>query len=101
MQEHAVVRIDCGATSQQEIRNAFTARPVAALILTGGDTAAFVLKSLDASSILLAGELAPGIPWGFVEGGMAHGCMAVTKSGGFGDRDALIRALEFCTRRSS
>ncbi len=101
IEEHAVVRIDCGATSQPEIRNAFTAGPVAALILTGGDTAAFVLKSLDASSILLAGELAPGIPWGFVEGGMAHGCMAVTKSGGFGDRDALIRALEFCTRRSS
>jgi uncharacterized protein YgbK (DUF1537 family) len=100
-QEHAVVRIEFDATSHQEIRTAFTAGPVAALILTGGDTAAFVLKSLDASSILLAGELAPGIPWGFVEGGAAHSCMVITKSGGFGDRDALVRALEFCIRRAS
>jgi uncharacterized protein YgbK (DUF1537 family) len=99
--EHAIVRIQFDATSHLQIRTAFAAGPVAALILTGGDTAAFVLKSLDASSILLAGELAPGIPWGFVEGGAAHGCIAVTKSGGFGDRDALLHALEFCTRRPS
>ncbi|MGA1983761.1 MAG: four-carbon acid sugar kinase family protein [Acidobacteriaceae bacterium] len=100
VQEHAVVRIEFDATSHQEIHAAFTARPVSALILTGGDTAAFVLKSLGASSILLAGELAPGIPWGFVAGGMADDCMVITKSGGFGGRDALIRALEFCERRS-
>jgi uncharacterized protein YgbK (DUF1537 family) len=95
-QHHAVIRMEWGATSHQETRSAFTSKPVAALILTGGDTAALVLKSLDASSILLAGELAPGIPWGFVEGGIADGCMVITKSGGFGDRDALLRSLEFC-----
>lgn len=98
--EHAVVPVDCMPASEAEIRGSFTAEPTAALILTGGDTAAFVLKALDASSILLAGELAPGIPWGFVEGGVADGCMVVTKSGGFGDRDALKHAVEFCARRS-
>jgi uncharacterized protein YgbK (DUF1537 family) len=100
IKDHAVIRIDCGATSRQEIRNAFAAEPVSDLILTGGDTAMFVLQSLEASSIGLAGELAPGIPWGLVAGGIADGCMVITKSGGFGDRDALARALEFCARRS-
>ncbi len=95
----AVFRIQCGVTPMQDVRDAFAAQPVAALIVTGGDTAAFVLQALDASSILLAGELAPGIPWGFVEGGSADGCVVVTKSGGFGERDALERAFEFCERR--
>jgi uncharacterized protein YgbK (DUF1537 family) len=99
--EHAVVRVDCGPAPKQEIRDAFAAEPVAALILTGGDTAALVLQSLHASSILLGGELSPGIPWGFVEGGAADGCLVVTKSGGFGERDALVRAFEFCDRRSN
>jgi len=97
--DHAVVPIEFGTVSQQDIRQAFTSKPVSALILTGGDTAAFVLRSLEASGIRLAGELAPGIPSGFVAGGMADGCMVITKSGGFGDPNALVHALEFCARR--
>ena len=96
----AIIRIDCGSTSRQEIGAAFSSEPVAALILTGGDTASLVLRSLDATSILLAGEIAPGMPWGVVEGGAAHGCLVITKSGGFGDRDALLEACEFSLRRS-
>jgi uncharacterized protein YgbK (DUF1537 family) len=80
--------------------DAVHAGPVAALILTGGDTAAFVQRSLGASRIELGGELARGIPWGFVEGGVADGCVVITKSGGFGDRDTLVQAFEFCERRS-
>jgi uncharacterized protein YgbK (DUF1537 family) len=99
--DQAVFQVEFSPTSQREIRDAFTAIPVAALILTGGDTAAFVLKALDASSICLAGELALGVPWGFISGGMADGCRVITKSGGFGDRDTLVHALEFCARRSS
>ncbi|HEX9201665.1 MAG TPA: four-carbon acid sugar kinase family protein [Acidobacteriaceae bacterium] len=92
--------IDQESPSKREIHAAFDEEPVAALILTGGDTAYFVLRSLDASSIVLAGEIAPGIPWGFVEGGAADGCVVVTKSGGFGSRDALVEACEFCDRRA-
>ena len=75
---------------------AFTSATPAGLILTGGDTAAFVLRALGAHAIRLAGEVAPGIPWGIVEGGLADGCTVVTKSGGFGERDAFARAFEFC-----
>jgi uncharacterized protein YgbK (DUF1537 family) len=97
--EPAVFHLEFGTTSKQEVCDTFTSKKLAALILTGGDTAAFVLKSLDASSIRLAGELAPGIPWGFVAGGLADGCMVTTKSGGFGDPNALVHALAFCARR--
>lgn len=93
---HAIHHVDWTSPSPQSISTAIAEAPTAALILTGGETAAFVLRALDASSILLAGEVAPGIPWGILEGGAAHGCMVVTKSGGFGPRDALIRAFQFC-----
>ena len=73
-------------------------RPTAALVLTGGETATFVLEALGAASILLAGELAPGIPWGIVEGGVADGCVVVTKSGGFGPREALVHVFDCCSQ---
>ncbi len=87
--------VDPSATPEF-IMAAFSAEKPAALILTGGETASFVLRALGATGINLAGEIAPGIPWGMVEGGMADGCTVVTKSGGFGQRDALVRAFQFC-----
>lgn len=94
-----IFRIDWPSAAASEIRVAFAVAPVSALILTGGDTAAWVLEALDARGIVLAGELVPGIPWGFVEGGMADKCVVVTKSGGFGEHNALALACEFCDRR--
>mgnify|MGYP001292098683 CR=1 FL=1 len=96
--DHAIHRVNWANPSHQEIRAAFAAAPTAALVLTGGETAAFVLRALDASSILLASELAPGIPWGIIEGGIADGCIVVTKSGGFGPHAALVHVFEFCNR---
>jgi D-threonate/D-erythronate kinase len=98
--DRAIHRVPCEGASVQEIVAAFSAEPVAALIVTGGDTAAFVLRALGASGIVLMGEIARGIPWGLIEGGMADGCVVVTKSGGFGQREALLHAFEFCERRA-
>jgi uncharacterized protein YgbK (DUF1537 family) len=95
----AVHRISGVSISNERVIAIFAAQPVGGLILTGGDTASFVLRALQATSIRLAGEVARGVPWGFVEGGMAHGCVVVTKSGGFGEREALVQAFEFCERR--
>jgi len=92
-------RIEWNGTSAETLRAVFQESPVSTLILTGGDTTAFVLTSLNASSIRLAGELALGIPWGFIEGGDADGCRVITKSGGFGQRDTLVHAFNFCSRR--
>jgi D-threonate/D-erythronate kinase len=93
---HSIHRVDWTTPSPRDIQVAFASVPTSALILTGGETAAFVLRALDASGILLAGELAPGIPWGVLEGGAADGCMVVTKSGGFGPCDALVQTFAFC-----
>jgi uncharacterized protein YgbK (DUF1537 family) len=96
--DRAIHRVNWTSPSHDEIRQAFAASPTAALVLTGGETAAFVLEALDAASIMLAGELGPGIPWGIVEGGVADGCVVVTKSGGFGSREALVHVFDCCSQ---
>lgn len=64
------------------------------LILTGGSTARAVLDSLDATALRMAGEeVAPGIPLATVNGGVAEGATAVTKAGGFGSEQAIIKSL--------
>ena len=42
----------------------------------------------------ILGELAPGIPFGEVEGGALAGVAVVTKSGAFGSSDTLIRIVD-------
>jgi len=96
--DSAIYRLHSDAPSPQDICAAFNDAPTAALVLTGGDTAAFVLRALSATSILLAGEIAPGIPWGVIQGGDADGCIVITKSGGFGRHDTLADAFDFCQR---
>lgn len=58
----------------------------AVLILTGGATAQIVLGQLGIKVLELVGEAQPGLP-------LAHsaGYTIVTKSGGFGDPDTLVR----------
>jgi len=92
-------RIEWNNSSAECVREVFSEARVSALILTGGDTAAFVLRTLNAHAIRLVGELGPGVPWGFIEGGDADGCVVVTKSGGFGRHDTLTNAFHFCSRR--
>lgn len=79
-----VLRIRCESGDAEHIRAEFDRYSPQVLILTGGETALLALRSLDAHSLLLGGEFAPGIPWGRIQGGMAEGCIAFTKSGGFG-----------------
>lgn len=98
VQMHCVVAsVRCGVSSDDELRRIFSdAGQVGSLVLTGGDTAAMVLRALDTKSIEVAGEMATGVPWGILHGGLADGCIVVTKSGGFGDEQVLINALHFC-----
>ena len=79
-----LLRPDFSPGDRARILNAFRAFAPQAMILTGGDTALFVARALGADSFILRGELAPGIPWGTVQGGGSEGCIVVTKSGGFG-----------------
>jgi D-threonate/D-erythronate kinase len=79
-----VVRVGLAFRARARIRSAFHSFAPQALILTGGETALLTVHALEAHSFILQGEIAPGIPWGLVQGGAAHGCVVVTKSGGFG-----------------
>ena len=84
-----ILRIECGRRDASQIRSDFGSFHPRALVLTGGDTALLALRALEVQSLILQGEFAPGIPWGFAQGGMAEGKTVVTKSGGFGTSSAL------------
>jgi len=79
-----VLHIGMRFRAEARIRSEFQSFAPQALVLTGGETALLAVQALEANSFLLQGELASGIPWGLVQGGAAHGCVVVTKSGGFG-----------------
>lgn len=68
------------------------------LILTGGDTAVASCRSMEATGLMVFKEIAPGIPLGVLKGGPWDGMRVVTKAGAFGDRDALLKALD-CLRQ--
>ncbi len=88
-----IVRIACAPGDEATVCEAFDSFDPDGLILTGGDTAQLAALALGAHSILLQGELAPGIPWGILQGGVAEGCIAITKSGGFGTATTLSDVL--------
>jgi uncharacterized protein YgbK (DUF1537 family) len=66
------------------------------VLLTGGETALAVCRALEATGLVLAGELAPGLPCGRLLGGPFAGLAVITKAGGFGDAETLVRVLEAC-----
>ena len=68
---------------------------IRSMTLSGGDTALAILRALGAKGIKIEREVLPGIPLGRVLGGAADGLAVVTKAGGFGKEDALVRIAEF------
>jgi uncharacterized protein YgbK (DUF1537 family) len=70
----------------------------AGLFLTGGDTARAVCRALGARGLLVEREVAAGIPQGRLLGGSFAGLPVVTKAGGFGESDALVRAVQVLRR---
>ena len=72
----------------------FAGAGMSCLVLVGGDTAFSMLTGLGASGIALHSELQPGMPMGRIVGGAAEGTDVVTKAGGFGSKDALVRVVE-------
>jgi uncharacterized protein YgbK (DUF1537 family) len=69
----------------------------AGMVWIGGETARHVARALDVQAIRLQGQIAEGIPQGSLAGGVAHGLAVVTKAGGFGPPDALIRVFDELT----
>ncbi|MFJ1100938.1 D-threonate kinase, partial [Bordetella bronchiseptica] len=75
------------------------AHGAAGVVATGGDGASAVLAALQASGIALVDEVTGGVPLGTLTGGQAAGLPVVTKAGGFGEQDVLIRAAQAIRER--
>lgn len=88
-----ILRVRLPFFAGASIRSAFRSFAPQALILTGGETALLAVRALDAHSFIPQGEFAPGIPWGILQGGEAHGCTVVTKSESFGSPTAFNEIL--------
>ena len=43
----------------------------------------------------LTDEIVPGVPIGILKEGMADGSSMVTKSGGFGEEDTLVKVIQY------
>jgi uncharacterized protein YgbK (DUF1537 family) len=66
---------------------------LAGMVLTGGDTAIHVCRSLGAEAIEVLEEVAVGIPLGRLVGGRCNGLQVVTKAGAFGREDAFVLSI--------
>jgi uncharacterized protein YgbK (DUF1537 family) len=65
----------------------------AAILLTGGDTAALVCQAAEAQGLVLEDEVVAGVPVGHIEGGLLDGVRVATKSGGFGGVNCLANCI--------
>jgi uncharacterized protein YgbK (DUF1537 family) len=70
-----------------------------ALVVTGGDTLAAVLRALAARGVDLEEEIAPGVPAGRLFGGPWAGLRIVSKAGGFGPPDLLLEIVAYLAQR--
>ena len=82
------------------VRELLSRTPVSGLMIVGGDTAQTVLRALRASGLVLAGEVAPGVPYGRLLNGPFAGLPTATKAGGFGADTVLEECLKFLQRWS-
>jgi uncharacterized protein YgbK (DUF1537 family) len=70
-----------------------------ALVATGGETARAILDAWAVQSLQLLGEVEPGLPYSVVECA-GRSLLVLTKAGGFGKPDTLIRCHDFVRRRA-
>jgi uncharacterized protein YgbK (DUF1537 family) len=93
--QHVVLRIPREDFAAGSVRGLISGCRPAALLLSGGDTAALVCRAVSAQAIELRRELAPGIPAGILQGGSFDGAPVITKSGGFGAPGDLVQIADY------
>lgn len=69
------------------------------ILLTGGDTAIQAVECLSVSGTLIQDEILPGIPYGHFIEDQYKNVIIVTKAGGFGEEDAIVKVLNFLKSR--
>jgi uncharacterized protein YgbK (DUF1537 family) len=68
---------------------------ISGLFLSGGDVAWEVCRRLGLSPISVLGEVEPGVPAGVAERTDGSRMRIVTKAGGFGTKDVIVKSLPF------
>jgi uncharacterized protein YgbK (DUF1537 family) len=63
------------------------------MLLTGGETAAAVLEALGVKLVRIRGEAVPGLAWFEIPAADGSMIACISKSGGFGNEDTLVKAL--------
>lgn len=69
------------------------------VVVCGGETAAQLCDLLETEWVSVLGEFQPGVAIGQLKGGHVSNLTLVTKAGGFGDRDVLVKLLEYLCLR--
>lgn len=75
------------------IAEGLVARGVRRLVVAGGETSGAVASRLGIRSLRIGGEIDPGVPWTFAEGGKAPLLLAL-KSGNFGAPDFFLKSFQ-------
>jgi len=70
-------------------------RHFGALVLTGGDLAMGVYTRLSATALRIEDEVLPGIPLSSLADGPYANLRLVTKAGGFGEKDAMVKIIQY------
>ena len=65
------------------------------IVLTGGDTAIKTLNALHINGVVVKNEIMHGIPYGYLNDKKYGDLMVITKAGGFGGEDAIVKILNF------
>lgn len=86
------------AIMAEVVANILASHKFAGLFLSGGDIAVEVCRRLQVSAIRVHGEVEPGVPAGELMGGPGQGMRLVTKAGGFGTEEALIKSISYLER---
>ncbi len=75
-------------------------RDISVLIIIGGHTTYKTLNKIDTQGVLYQGEIIPGTPYGrLIHGDPDQSLSLVTKSGSFGDENALVEIVDFVRQR--
>lgn len=72
------------------------AKIVGALVATGGETAHAILDGWGATTLIMLGEIEPGLPYSFARLN-GHSLPILTKAGAFGNDETLISCRDFLT----
>ena len=89
------IRLSIPAILAEVVASILASRKFAGLFLSGGDIAVEVCRRLSVSAISVHGEVEPGVPAAEFIGGQYQGMRVVTKAGGFGTEEALVKSVSY------